>query len=61
MVSGGTSSVRGFVAMTRLTHNRITFAPVRAKFVRITETDAVEGGPNWSMSNLRIYEAGPGK
>ena len=42
-------------------HTSITFAPVRAKFIRITETDAVEGGPNWSMSNLRIYEAGPGK
>jgi hypothetical protein len=42
-------------------HTSITFAPVRAKFIRITETDAVEGSPNWSMSNLRIYEAGPGK
>jgi len=42
-------------------HTSITFTPVGAKFIRITETDAVEGGPNWSMSNLRIYEAGPGK
>ena len=42
-------------------HTAITFAPVRAKFVRITQTDAVETGPNWSMSNLRVYEAGAAK
>jgi hypothetical protein len=42
-------------------HTTITFAPVRARFVRITETDAVEAAPNWSMTNMRLYEAGPGK
>jgi len=38
-------------------HTTIAFAPVRAKFVRITETDAVEGAPVWAMSNIRLYEA----
>ena len=42
-------------------HTTITFAPVRAKFVRITQTDTVENAPNWAMANLRLYEAGPGK
>jgi mono/diheme cytochrome c family protein len=42
-------------------HTAITFAPVRAKFVRITQTDPVENGPNWAMSNLRVYETGAGK
>jgi hypothetical protein len=39
-------------------HTSIAFAPVRAKFVRITQTDAVEGAPVWAMSNIRVYEAG---
>jgi mono/diheme cytochrome c family protein len=38
-------------------HTTITFAPTRAKFVRITQTDAVAGAPPWSMRNLRLYEA----
>ena len=42
-------------------HAAITFAPVRGKFVRITQTDTVENAPNWAISNLRVYEAGPGK
>ncbi len=42
-------------------HAAITFAPVRAKFVRITQTDTVENAPNWAISNLRVFEAGPGK
>jgi mono/diheme cytochrome c family protein len=42
-------------------HTAITFAPGRARFVRITQTDAVESGPNWSMSNLKVYEAGAGR
>jgi hypothetical protein len=33
----------------------ITFAPTRAKFVRITETDAADGA-NWAISSLRLYE-----
>jgi mono/diheme cytochrome c family protein len=35
----------------------ITIPPTRAKFVRITQTETVPGAPNWSISNLRIYEA----
>jgi hypothetical protein len=35
----------------------ITFAPVRAKFVRITQTAAVDNAPPWSMRLLRLYEA----
>ena len=35
----------------------ITFAPVSAKFVRITQTAAVENAPPWSMRHLRLYEA----
>ena len=35
----------------------ITFAPTRARFVRITQTDAVADAPAWSIRNLRIYEA----
>ncbi len=35
----------------------ITFAPVRAKFVRITQTDTVADAPAWSISNLRVYQA----
>ena len=42
-------------------HTNITFAPVRAKFVRITQTDTVENAPNWAMANVRLYEPGPGK
>jgi mono/diheme cytochrome c family protein len=35
----------------------ISFAPVRTKFVRITQTAAVENAPPWSMRMLRLYEA----
>ena len=42
-------------------HTNITFAPARAKFVRITQTDTVENAPNWAMANVRLYEPGPGK
>jgi len=38
-----------------------TFAPVRARFVRITQTDIVENAPNWAVANLKVYEAGPAK
>jgi hypothetical protein len=40
------------------THTSVAFAPVRAKFIRITQTDTVENAPNWAMSNIRLYEAG---
>jgi mono/diheme cytochrome c family protein len=35
----------------------ITFAPVSGKFVRITQTAAVDGAPAWSMRLLRLYQA----
>ena len=35
----------------------ITFAPVRAKFVRITQTATVSDAPPWSMRLLRLYES----
>src|SRR3954470_5513731 len=34
-----------------------SFAPVRAKFVRITQTATVTDGPPWSIRLLRFYEA----
>jgi hypothetical protein len=38
-------------------HTTITFAPTRARFVRITQTDSVADAPPWSIRNLRLYEA----
>ena len=35
----------------------ITFRPVPAKFVRITQTAPAEGPATWSIQQLRIYEA----
>ena len=35
----------------------IPFAPVRAKFVRLTQTGSEPDAPAWSIRNLRIYEA----
>ena len=35
----------------------ITFAPVSAKFVRITQTATVNDAPAWSMRLLRLYRA----
>jgi len=35
----------------------ITFQPVRAKFVRITQTANVAGAPSWSIQRLRLYQA----
>ena len=35
----------------------VTFAPVSAKFVRITQTETVTNAPPWSMRLLRLYEA----
>jgi hypothetical protein len=36
----------------------INFAPVQAKFVRITQTSSVEGAPAWTIEGLRIYAPG---
>jgi hypothetical protein len=38
----------------------ISFAPVQAKFVRITQTASVENVPPWAVMLLRVYEAGSG-
>jgi mono/diheme cytochrome c family protein len=35
----------------------IRFAPVRARFVRITQTATVENAPAWSVQGLRLFEA----
>ena len=35
----------------------ISFAPVRAKFVRLTQMASEADAPAWSIRNLRIYEA----
>jgi mono/diheme cytochrome c family protein len=34
----------------------ITFKPVNAKFVKITQTSTVEGAPTWSIQRLRLYQ-----
>ena len=36
----------------------ITFAPVRARFIRITQTANVDVAPPWSIQRLQFYEAG---
>jgi hypothetical protein len=35
----------------------IAFAPVTAKFVRITQTAAADNAPPWSMRLLRLFAA----
>jgi mono/diheme cytochrome c family protein len=37
-------------------HTTVTFAPTRAQFVRITQTDNIADAPPWSIRNLRLYE-----
>jgi hypothetical protein len=34
----------------------IAFRPVRARFVRITQTETVSDGPPWTMQRLRLYQ-----
>lgn len=34
----------------------IPFGPVKAKFVRITQTGSAAGAPPWSVSRLRVFE-----
>ena len=38
--------------------NAIAFAPVQARFVRITQTATVENAPSWSMQRLRLFKPG---
>ena len=35
----------------------ITFPPMSARFLRITQTAATASAPPWSMERLRLYEA----
>jgi hypothetical protein len=35
----------------------ITFGPVRAKFVRITQTGSGDSLPPWSVRRLRLFES----
>jgi mono/diheme cytochrome c family protein len=37
-------------------HMVIVLPPTRAKFIRITQTDATASAPMWSMSVLRVFE-----
>jgi hypothetical protein len=39
----------------------IAFAPVRARFVRITQTGPAEGAPPWFMQNVQLYEVRGGE
>ena len=40
------------------TRTNITFKPVSAKFVKITQTDTFENPGNLAIGNLRVYSAG---
>ena len=51
-VSSGGTGVQESVATTT-----IPFAPVLAKFVRITQTENAENAPVWSIQSLRLFEA----
>ena len=42
-------------------HTTVTFAPARAQFVRITQTDNIADAPQWSIRNLRVLEARRGQ
>ena len=39
----------------------ITFAPTRARFIRITQTATAENAPSWSIQRLRLYEVAEGR
>ena len=39
------------------TSTSVTFAPVRAKFVKITQTGSAPDAPPWSVLRLRLFEA----
>jgi mono/diheme cytochrome c family protein len=53
--SSGTGH-RGESAATTI----VSFAPMDAKYLRITETDTPDDAPVWSIQQLRLYEAGAG-
>jgi hypothetical protein len=35
----------------------LTFAPARARFIRLTQTAAVDSAPAWSIQRLRLFQA----
>ena len=39
------------------TSTSVTFKPVRAKFVRITQTGTAADAPPWSVLRLRLFES----
>ena len=39
----------------------ITFRPVRAKFVRMTQTATADGAPPWSIQQMRLFEVATAK
>jgi len=36
----------------------IAFAPVQARFVRMTQTATADGAPPWAMQNLKLFQSG---
>jgi mono/diheme cytochrome c family protein len=52
MLSSGGTGVQESVATTT-----IPFAPVLARFIRITQTENVDNAPVWSVQSLRLFEA----
>jgi hypothetical protein len=40
------------------TPTSIPFAPVRARFVRITQTETTADVPAWVVRNIKLYQAG---
>jgi mono/diheme cytochrome c family protein len=38
----------------------VTFAPTRARFLKITQTATAGDAPSWSITSLRVYEAPAG-
>jgi hypothetical protein len=39
-------------------HTDVAFAPVKARYVRITQTAAASGAPPLAIAQLRLYEPG---
>jgi hypothetical protein len=36
----------------------VSFTPVRAKFIRVTQTGSGDNAPPWSILNFRVYATG---
>jgi hypothetical protein len=39
------------------TRTDVSFTPVKAKYIRITQTGTPDDAAHWAISNLRVYEA----